>query len=186
MGENGSWKNSNSCRILFTAAIVGVVSGLACVAVRFALRLLQWVITGHCGLLADAASHLPLWRRVLTPGLGAILATVMLQGAQRWLHISKLVDYVEAVRFHQGRVPFQATLWRTISSALSLASGAAIGREGSMIQFANASIAALGLRWNGRTVNLKHLVVLGTAAAVAAVYQAPLAGIFSLWRLYSG
>ena len=55
-----------------------------------------------------------------------------------------------------------------------------------MIQFANASIAALGLRWNRRTVGLKRLVALGTAAAVAAVYQAPLAGVFFALEIVLG
>jgi chloride channel protein, CIC family len=186
IGPNGSWKDNNSSRILFTAAMVGVISGLSCVSVRFGLRFLQWLITGHAGLLADAASHLPLWRRVLTPILGAILATVIVKDARTCLHIGKSVDYVEAARFHQGRISFQATLWTTISSAFSIASGAAIGREGSMIQFATASIAALGLRWNRRTVSLKRLVALGTAAAVAAVYQAPLAGVFFALEIVLG
>jgi chloride channel protein, CIC family len=186
IGQSRSWKDSNSSRIFFTAAIVGVISGLICVSVRFGLRFLQWLITGHAGLLADAASHLPLWRRVLTPILGAILATVIVKVARTYLHIGKSVDYVEAVRFHQGRIPFQTTLWRTISSAFSIASGAAIGREGSMIQFAAASIAALGLRWNGPAVNLNRLVALGTAAAVAAVYQAPLAGVFFALEIVLG
>jgi chloride channel protein, CIC family len=186
IGQGGSWKDSNSFRIFLTAGIVGIISGLACVLVRFGLRFLQWVITGHAGLLADAASHMPLWRRVLTPVLGAILATLIVKGARRFLHIGKSVDYVEAVRFRQGRMPFQATLWRTISSCFSIASGAAIGREGSMIQFAAASIAALGLHWNGRTVSLKQLVALGTAAAVAAVYQAPFAGVFFALEIVLG
>jgi CIC family chloride channel protein len=186
IGQGGSWKDSNSFRILVTAAIVGVISGLSCVSVRFGLRFMQWLITGHAGLIADAASHLPWWRRVLTPILGAILATVVVKGARTCLHIGKSVDYVEAVRFHQGHIPFQSTLWRIISSAFSIASGAAIGREGSMIQFAAASIAALGLRWNGRSVSLKRLVALGAAAAVAAVYQAPLAGVFFALEIVLG
>ncbi len=186
ISQRKSWKNSNSSRVLFIAAIVGAISGLICVSVRFGLRFLQWLITGHAGLLADAASHLPWWQRVLTPILGAILATVIVKAARTFVHIGKSVDYVEAVQFHQGRIPFQATLWRTISSAFSIASGAAIGREGSMIQFAAASIATLGLRWNGRTMSLNRLVALGTAAAVAAVYQAPLAGVFFALEIVLG
>jgi CIC family chloride channel protein len=114
------------------------------------------------------------------------VATVILKGARTCLHIGNAVDYVEAVRFQQGRIPFQATLWRTISSAFSIASGATIGREGSMIQLAAASIAALGLHWNRRTISLKRLVALGTAAAVAAVYQAPLAGVFFALEIVLG
>jgi CIC family chloride channel protein len=76
-----------------------------------------------------------------------------------------------------GRISFIPTLWRNASSAFSIATGAAIGREGSMIQFAAASCSWIGRRIPPGYFSLGRQVAYGTAA-VAAVYQAPFAGVF--------
>ncbi len=146
--------------------------------IRLILRALQWIATGQDGLLAEAAARLPLGRRALTPIAGALVATAVLHLTRKYLAGRKNVDYVQAVQLQDGRMPFRPTAWRTLASACSIATGASIGREGSMIQFAAASIAGLGVRLAHRWVTQPQLVTFATAAAVAAVYQAPLAGIF--------
>jgi CIC family chloride channel protein len=162
---------------LLWAAGLGLVSSLACVALRLFFQLLQWLFTGHSGLLPSAASELPLWRRAITPVIGALAASTVVWIAHR-LKTDQFKDYVEAVRLDDGRMPLAPTFWRTLSSAFSVATGAAIGREGSMIQFASAVTSFLGQRLPGSGLPLSRMVAWGVAAAVATVYQAPLAGVF--------
>jgi CIC family chloride channel protein len=160
------------------AAILGLVSGLACVGVRLGYRALQWVFLKNTGMLPKVAASLSPERRVLTPILGAALATTVLWAVRRWSTAEPFEEYVEAVRFQGGRIPFASTLWRTVSSAFSVASGAAIGREGSMIQFAAAVTSWVAARSPLRSISLSRQVAYGAAAAIAAAYQAPIAGVF--------
>jgi CIC family chloride channel protein len=160
------------------AIVLGAASGSACVAIRLVLRLLQWVFLQQAGMLPIVAATLPPTRRILTPIIGAALATLVV-----WMMRSSAADlrfeeYVEAVRFRNGRIPLLSTVWRTASSAFSVATGAAIGREGSMIQFAAAISSWVGERSPLRNLSLSRQVAYGAAAAVAAAYQAPIAGIF--------
>lgn len=163
-------------RRLGTAALIGAGSGLICVAVRLLLGWMQWLFAGHGGQLAEAASLLPMWHRGFTPVLGAAAATVVITLARKHLAGKKPVDYVQAVQQETGRIPFTPTLWRTASSAFSIATGAAIGREGSMIQFAAACVSKVVFAIGAQDPQL--WVACGVAAAVASVYQAPIAGIF--------
>lgn len=165
-------------RDLLWVMALGFTSGLACVAVRLFFRLLQWLITGHAGLLSDAAETLPLWRRAITPAVGALAAMAVIWAARRAMKTEEFEEYVEAVQRNGGQIPFLPTLWRTISSAFSVATGAAIGREGSMIQFATAATSWLGRKTSRSLMPLATQVACGAAAAVAAAYQAPLAGAF--------
>jgi CIC family chloride channel protein len=160
------------------ALVLGTVSGLACVGVRLTFRFLQWIFLKNSGLLPQAASLLSPGRRLLTPIVGALCATAVLWVVRRWSRGEPTVEYVEAVRFDEGRIPFVSTLWRTVASAFSVATGAAIGREGSMIQFAAAVTSWVGARSPLRNVSLSRQVAYGAAAAVAAAYQAPAAGVF--------
>jgi CIC family chloride channel protein len=129
-------------------------------------------------MLPIAAATLPPARRILTPIIGAALATLVVWMMRRLAPELRFEEYVEAVRLRDGRIPLLSTVWRTASSAFSVATGAAIGREGSMIQFAAAISSWLGERSPLRNLSLSRQVAYGAAAAVAAAYQAPIAGVF--------
>jgi CIC family chloride channel protein len=72
------------------AMALGIASSLACVVVRLFFRLLQWLVTGHSGLLAQAAESLPPWYRVITPALGALVAMAVIWAARRFAKIRKV------------------------------------------------------------------------------------------------
>jgi CIC family chloride channel protein len=168
------------------AVVLGTVSGSACVAMRLFFCLLQWVFVQQTGMLPFVAATLPPARRVLTPIIGAALATVVVWMMRRWAPDLHFEEYVEAVRLRNGRIPLLPTVWRTASSAFSVASGAAIGREGTMIQFAAAITSWIGERSPLRNLLLSRQVAFGAAAAVAAAYQAPIAGIFFATEIVLG
>lgn len=180
------WRPRHLLGTFLAAVGTGVASALVCVVFRIVLRALEFLLTGHSGLLADDAAHLPLWRRALTPVAGALLATLVVHWSKRFIPGKEAADYVEAVRFENGLFHFPATVWRAVASSLSLASGAAVGREGSMIQFAASCVSRLGQRFKPGTLSLPILVSWGVAAAVAAVYNAPVAGIFFALEIVMG
>jgi chloride channel protein, CIC family len=168
------------------AVVLGAASGSACVAVRLFFRLLQWVFVQQTGMLPIAAATLPPIRRVLTPIIGAALATLVVWMRRRSAPDLYFEEYVEAVRLRNGRIPLPSTIWRTASSAFSVATGAAIGREGSMIQSAAAISSWVGERSPLRNLSLSRQVAYGAAAAVAAAYQAPIAGVFFATEIVRG
>jgi chloride channel protein, CIC family len=168
------------------AVFLGITSGLACVAIRLFFRLLQWLFTQHWTSLPASAMALSPQRRLLTPLLGAACATAVLLASKRWSRAAHFEEYVQAVRSRGGRIPFASTLWRTASSAFSVATGASIGREGTMIQFSAAVASWVGFRSPVRSLVLPRQVAYGAAAAVAAAYQAPIAGVFFSMEIVLG
>jgi len=170
------------------AVVFGAVSGLAASLIRLGFRGLQWCFT-HNGISpAVAAASLPPWRRLITPIVGGLCAIVILvlrrKNARRLGREPRhYVEYVEAVRREHGHIPLVPNLWRTASAAFSVASGAAVGREGSMIQFAAAVTSWFQERL--RKLHLAHLlptpalaVACGVAGGVTTAYMAPVAGVF--------
>ena len=137
-------------------------------------------------MLPAAASTLTPARRILTPVIGAAFATLVVWMQRRSKSTITFEEYVEAVRLRDGRIPLLSTVWRTASSAFSVATGAAIGREGSMIQFAAAISSWIGARSPLRSLSLSRQVAYGVAAAVAAAYQAPIAGVFFATEIVLG
>lgn len=170
------------------AIVLGAVGGLAASFLRLFFRGLEWCFTHSTVLLPIAAASLPPVRRFFTPILGALFAILVLvvrrKNARRLGREPRhYVEYVEAVRREHGHIPLVPNLWRTFSAAFSVASGAAVGREGSMIQFAAAITSWFQERL--RKLRLEHwlprpalAVACGVAAGVTAAYMAPIAGIF--------
>lgn len=173
-------------RLVLAAVIAGGLSALAAALVRLGFRGLQWLFTGSAQDLPAVAATLAPWRRVVTPVAGAAFAMATLAYARRRARqhgheLPPYVEYVEAVQREGGRIPLKPNLWRTGAAAFSVATGAAVGREGSMIQFA-ATVASVGARAyahllgpEGNRVPL--LVACGVAGGVTAAYNAPLAGL---------
>ena len=168
------------------SVVLGAASGSACVAIRLFFRLLQWVFVQQTGMLPIVAATLSPAGRIVTPIIGAALATLVVWMMRRWAPDLHFEEYVEAVRLRNGRIPLLSTVWRTASSAFSVASGAAIGREGTMIQFSSAISSWIGARSPLRNLSLSRQVAYGVAAAVAAAYQAPIAGIFFVTEIVLG
>ncbi len=174
-------------RLLLAAVGIGALSAFAAASVRLGFRGLQWMLTGSTADLPLAAMQLPLPRRALTPIVGALLAMGVLYLQRLWRRLQpqeahkreEYVEYVEAVRRGQGFIPVPSNCWRTVSAAFSVASGATVGREGSMIQFA-ATMASACARWRGwldggDKAQLSLLVACGVAGGVTTAYNAPLA-----------
>ena len=176
-----------SWRWCLAAALIGAASAFGAAVVRLSFIGLEWVLTRSTAHPPVAAAHLPLWRRALTPVIGALLASVVLLVQKR--HARRLgreprpyAEYVESVRHSHGEIPLIPNCWRTLSAAFSVGSGAAVGREGSMIQFA-AAIASFCGRWirrlgGAKPLDLSLLVALGVAGGVTTAYNAPLAAVF--------
>ncbi len=172
--------------IVFWAALVGFCGALASVAFREGIRLLEVIFTGQSISLVHAASELVWWHRALVPLVGGALAGLMLQLAGRVLHSEKPVDYMEAILVGNGRIGLRMTLWNSVSSLLSIASGGSIGREGPMVQLSAMLGSKLGLVARAPVPRLRLMVACGSAAGIAAAYNAPISGALFVSEIVLG
>ena len=71
----------------------------------------------------------------------------------------------------------RTTVSRVTSSALAIASGLSIGREGPLVEFGGSLGAAIGRRFRVSLDDTRVLVAAGTAAGFAAAYNTPFAAV---------
>ena len=109
--------------IVFWAALVGICGALASVVFREGIRLLEVLFTGQSISLVHAASSIVWWHRALVPLIGGVLAGLVLHLTRRTRTSARAVDYMEAMLVGDGRISLRATLWSSLSSLLTIASG---------------------------------------------------------------
>lgn len=161
---------------LILAGLVGVVGGLTNLAFYFCGRALVSLSFGRSGDLVDVAYVLPGWHRVLIPCLGGLAAGSVLYWGLRLVRRQGSQNILEVVVAGDGRLRMRSGLVKTISSLLSISTGASIGREGSIIQLAATLASKGGQLANWQPYRLRLLVACGAASGMAAAYHAPVAG----------
>ncbi|WP_210398022.1 chloride channel protein [Motiliproteus sediminis] len=158
-------------------ALLGFLSGLLTAAVILAFR---YAITLplEAGLPDGAESFeqlSPAMRFALPIGGGLIVGLVL----WRWPASSGvgITHVLERLSYHQGRMPLGNLLTQFIAGVLMLGSGHSGGREGPAVHLGAGVSSLLGQRLKLPNNSLRTLVGCGTAAAIAASFNTPIAGI---------
>ncbi len=121
------------------------------------------------------------WRRILVPVLGSLSTGYLLWRYFPFARGSGIPQTKFALFVNDGRISVRTVLGKFFCCSASLASGIALGREGPSVQVGAgiASVVARNLGLDARQV--KSLVPVGCAAALAAAFNTPIAAVlFSL------
>ena len=161
---------------LLLAGGVGVIGGVVNVLFYYFIKLAQMCAIGRLGDLVDLAKDLPPWLRVAVPTLGALVAGAVLFFGLRLVGRRGTANLLEVVAAGDGRLPFRPALVKSLSSVVSISTGASIGREGSITQFTASLASKLGQLAKWQPYRLRLLVACGASAGIAAAYNAPVAG----------
>jgi CIC family chloride channel protein len=172
--------------LLVLAALIGLLGALVTVAFRMAIRGIEWVFTGHSSGLVEAAESLLWWQRLIVPGIGGLLAGVILQLGLRLVRGRTTSDYMEAVAVGDGVLGVRTSLVKSASSLVTIGSGGSIGREGSMVQLAALVGSVTGRLLPHSESRMRLLVACGAAAGLASAYNAPIAGALFVAEIVLG
>ena len=177
---------SDDQTLLIWSAIVGIGGAFATVAFREGIELMQRVLSGHSGSFVEMARRLPWYVRFWLPAAGGFLAGCVLLLAARAASKERKSDYMEAVALGSGVVPVRQSLWRSVSSLLTIGTGGSIGREGPMVQLAALAASLVGRFAHFDPPRLRLLVACGAAAGITSAYNAPIAGAFFVSEIVLG
>jgi len=161
------------------AILIGSASAMAAIAFRYGIDLVQHTGFGGNGAqLATLAATLPWWRIVAVTTFGGLIVGLFLYFIMPGKRHQGVAHVIEANALQGGRMSISAGLKAALASVLSIGTGASVGREGPVVHL-GASIASwVAARLHlGRTLS-RTVLGCGVAAAVAASFNAPIAGTF--------
>ena len=124
-------------------------------------------------------------RLLFVPLLGGLLLGVAAR-AVRAKRLNEIVDPIEANALHGGRMSLRDSLWLTFTTVISNGAGASLGMEAGYSQLGAGLYSWLGRWFRLRRADQRVFVTAGAGAAIAAAFNAPLAGAFYGYELILG
>ncbi len=177
---------NNEVAIILLAGILGFFIGLSVVAVH---GIMQWMHEANFAMPGDqllSASINPVaWRVALIPCLGGLTVGLAALLIRRW-RPREIVDAIEANALYGGKMSLIDSINLTIMTLLSGGFGASVGLEAAYTQLGAGFAANCGEVLRVRRQDLRTLVGCGAGAAIAAAFNAPLAGAFYAFELVIG
>ena len=161
------------------AVVLGVAAAYGAIAFRTLISMVQWsALSTSSEDLLKFTVGLPWWQIVLAPALGGLIVGLIVRfftAEQRPLAVA---DVIEAAALRSGRMSLSSGLKAAVVSAISIGSGASVGREGPVVHLGASLAAFVADRLNLSRGRALTLLGCGVAAAVAASFNAPIAGVF--------
>ena len=161
--------------------LVGLAVGLTSVVTAHIISYLQNQFWGSGQNLLDAAGDNPWPVRIIIPLVGGLLVGLIGWFFRVETRGGGITTIMQAVSLKGGVISLRQTAPRDWAAIVTISTGGSLGREGAMALLGSAIGSYTGRRFKLTTQQLRVLVCASAAAALAAVYNAPIGGsLFAL------
>lgn len=160
-------------RLFILTIVIGLICGLAAVLFHLSIQFAE-------GLLIERTFRLSGWMVVFivaAPVAGGLLCGILLRYFFPDARGSGVPQVKIAYAIRGGRLPLMDAVSKFFISTLQIGSGASLGREGPTVHICAAISSSLGRLFAVSQENQKKLIPVGTAAGIAAAFNAPIAAI---------
>ncbi len=166
-------------RALFALSLLGLLTGIAVGLVIILFRLSTELAQVSFLPAADPENYEGLsWqgRLLLASSGGLILGLIFYFVSKMPLRVG-VIHVLERLSYNEGNMPFKNFCLQFIGGTIAIVSGQSVGREGPSIHLGAASASLMGMKLQLPNNSIRTLVGCGAAAAIAASFNTPLAGV---------
>ncbi len=175
---------SQTVALGIVAAVIGLTTGMGVWLFKKIILAVQVGMAGSIGVFAKSPGMG--WLVVLIPVVGGIVVGLI---AHYWIAEERLhgvAGIMESVALAGGRLRYRTAPVKILASAISIGTGAALGPEDPSVQI-GANIGSMFAQLlHLSDERIRTLVAAGSAAAIAAAFNAPIAGVFFALELILG
>ena len=169
-------------RLSILALVVGVVTGFGAVAFRDLIGLIhnlmflgRWTVQFDANLFTPPSPWGPFV--ILVPVFGGLVVTFLVTKFAPEARGHGVPEVMDAIYYKGGVIRPVVGVVKSLASAISIGSGAAVGREGPIIQIGSALGSTLGQIVRMPPGQRIILVAAGAGAGIAATFNTPIGGV---------
>lgn len=160
------------------AALSGAVVGAIILLLIQLILFVQLIAFGEASetRYAEIVAAQPAWRIILVPALGGLIVGLLFTRVPGTRYYG-IADVMEACALNSARMPTRSDVFAALAAAVSLGSGAPLGREGPAVHIGASMSAWLAERLKLDRSQSLALLGCGAAAAVTVSFNAPVAAV---------
>ncbi len=159
------------------ALAAGLIAGGAVIFFRETFQLIQLLFYGtDTARFYLVAQGFEWWILLLVPTLGGLIVGVIVHTSLPERRPHGIADVIEAYGRHNGNMSLRTGMLAMITSATSIGCGASVGREGPAVHLGATLSSWLIRRLDMPPPFARIILACGVSAAVAASFNAPIAG----------
>ncbi len=165
-------------KLWLLAILAGLAGAVVAIIFRHAIGMVQWLWTGTSSeLFLSNIAALPWWIVVVAPTTGGLLVGIIIYFWGPSARAGGVADAIEERARDTSQLTLRNATIGTLISAVTLGSGGSAGREGPVVYYAAATAKALFQVFELPPSARRAMLASGVAAAIAASFNAPLAGV---------
>ncbi|MGD8306212.1 MAG: chloride channel protein [Ignavibacteria bacterium] len=162
--------------MIIIAIIIGILAGFAAIGIRALIQTISHIsFTGEGSLLENIISTSWFWI-IIIPIIGGLIVGPLIYFFAPEAKGHGVPEVMQAILMKSGVIRARVAFIKTIASAVTIGTGGSVGREGPIIQIGSSLGSMVGQFFRVPKSKLKTLVACGSAAGIAAAFNAPIAG----------
>lgn len=170
-------KLTPATQMLLLAVLVGILGGFGALLFKKLILLLQELFWSMPDMSPDSLLAVAWYRRLLLPAVGGAIVGPLIYFLAREARGPGVPEVMIAVITRNSVIRPIVVVVKSLASAISIASGGSVGREGPIVQIGASIASTVGQVLRLHPVQLKTLVGCGVSAGIAATFNAPMAGM---------
>ncbi|MDE1967321.1 MAG: chloride channel protein [Alphaproteobacteria bacterium] len=169
-------------RLSLLAVAVGIVTGVGAVAFRALIAFVHNLLfLGAVSAVYDSNAFTPPhpWGAavILVPIVGGLFVTLLVMKFAPEAQGHGVPEVMDAIYYREGRIRPVVAVVKSLASAISIGSGASVGREGPIIQIGASLGSTFGQVFHMAPWQRITLVAAGAGAGIAATFNTPIGGV---------
>jgi len=157
------------------AIIIGVIAGLGAVLFHDSLEMLNDLFFKQTpkGLYFLGTAVV-----IILPAIGMLIQSLMIKGFPNISKRKGVSNVIKSVAFRGGHISFRTTVFHFIAPAICIGTGGTLGPEGPAAQIGAGMASKIGEILGLSSSKVRMLTAAGSAAAISAIFNSPLGGVF--------
>lgn len=168
-------KSFDQLFVIIVAMLIGVFAGVISAGFRTLIDFFRHSLWGE-GALIHVVMAAPLYLKIGIPAGGGALVAWFVKRFAPEAKGHGVPEVMNSVATQNGFIRMRVVVIKAFASAMSIATGASVGREGPIVQIGSAFGSSLGQIFQVSTRRMKTFIGCGAAAGIAATFNAPIAG----------
>lgn len=164
--------------MVIVAVFVGLMGGFGAILFRFLVEFFQSLALGSGEDTVALLEAVPWWQKMLLPIVGGLVVGPLVHFLAREAKGHGVPEVMDAMIFKKGIIRPAVAAVKIVASAITIAFGGSVGREGPIVQIGAGLGSTLGQLLRYSPQRLRTLIGCGAAAGIAATFNAPIAGAF--------